>query len=64
LVAAQQVHSSPGVYILCFSFWDAKNLVDINLRGGLYAYSSSEACNEQPEQPSLPTPEGATVGED
>ncbi len=49
LISAQQVHNSPGDYILCFSFWDAKNLIDINVQGGLYIYSSSEAYTEEQE---------------
>ena len=49
LVSARQVHNSPGDYVLCFSFWDAKNLVDINVHGGTYVYSSSEAYTEEQE---------------
>jgi ribonuclease J len=49
LVSARQVRDSPGDYILCFSFWDAKNLIDINVQGGLYVYSSSEAYTEEQE---------------
>ncbi|MBI2912541.1 MAG: exonuclease, partial [Chloroflexi bacterium] len=49
LVSARQVHGSPGDYILCFSFWDCKNLIDINVRGGTYVYSSSEAYTEEQE---------------
>jgi ribonuclease J len=50
VVSPRQVHDSPGDYILCFSFWDAKNLIDINVRGGTYVYSSSEAYSEEQEQ--------------
>ena len=50
MVSARQVHSSPGDYILCFSFWDSKNLIDIDVRGGTYVYSSSEAYSEEQEQ--------------
>jgi len=49
LVSARQVHGSPGDYILCFSFWDAKNLIDIDVHGGTYVYSSSEAYTEEQE---------------
>lgn len=49
LVSPQDVRRSPGDYILCFSFWDAKNLIDINVRGGTYVYSSSEAYTEEQE---------------
>lgn len=50
LVSPRQVHDSPGDYILCFSFWDAKNLIDIDVQGGTYVYSSSEAYSEEQEQ--------------
>ncbi|MFB3053342.1 MAG: MBL fold metallo-hydrolase [Dehalococcoidia bacterium] len=50
LVSARHAHDSPGDYILCFSFWDAKNLIDINVHGGTYIYSSSEAYSEEQEQ--------------
>ena len=50
MVSARQVHSSPGDYILCFSFWDSKNLIDIDVRSGTYVYSSSEAYSEEQEQ--------------
>ena len=49
VVSARKVHDSPGDYILCFSFWDSKNLIDINVQGGLYVYSSSEAYTEEQE---------------
>ncbi len=49
LISARQVRESPGDYILCFSFWDSKNLIDINVQGGLYVYSSSEAYTEEQE---------------
>ncbi|MEE8385463.1 MAG: MBL fold metallo-hydrolase, partial [Dehalococcoidia bacterium] len=48
-VSPRQVHDSPGDYIVCFSFWDSKNLIDINVHGGLYVYSSSEAYTEEQE---------------
>ena len=47
MVAAPQIQSNPGDYILCFSFWDAKNLIDIKPQGGTYIYSTSEAYNEE-----------------
>jgi ribonuclease J len=34
-------------YILCFSFFDLKHLLDINPDGGVYIYSSSEAFSEE-----------------
>ena len=47
LVDPRDVSRDPGRYILCFSFWDIKNLLDIKPDGGLYIYSSSEAFNEE-----------------
>ena len=49
LVDALQVRQHPGDYIVCFSFWDLKNLIDIKPEGGLYIFSSSEAHNEEQE---------------
>ncbi|MEM2865730.1 MAG: ribonuclease J [Candidatus Hadarchaeales archaeon] len=43
------VAKNPEAYILCFSFWDIKNLLDIGTRGGTYIYSGSEAFNEEAE---------------
>ncbi len=36
-------------YILCFSFYDMKHLLDIKPSGGAYIYSSSEAFSEEQE---------------
>lgn len=37
-----------GDYILCLSFWDINELIDIKpSKGGLYIYSSSEAIDEE-----------------
>ncbi len=46
-VTPGQVQESPDEFILCFSFWDVKNLVDIHPQGGKYVYSSSEAYTEE-----------------
>lgn len=46
LVTGAQVASAQDEYILCFSFWDVKNLIDIEPRGGKYIYSSSEVYSE------------------
>jgi ribonuclease J len=48
-VGAEEIGRSPGEYILCFSFWDVKNLIDVQPRGGLYVFSSSEAYTEEQE---------------
>ena len=47
LVGAKDVGASPGDFVLCFSFWDLKNLVDIRPCGGRYIYSASEAFSEE-----------------
>ncbi|MFQ6019618.1 MAG: MBL fold metallo-hydrolase [Dehalococcoidia bacterium] len=46
-VTPEQVQGSPDMFVLCFSFWDVKNLIDIRPQGGRYIYSSSEAYTEE-----------------
>ncbi len=46
LIDARAVRREPGGYILCLSYWDIGNLVDLDPQGGTYLYSSSEAYNE------------------
>lgn len=41
------IAKAPESYILCFSFWDVKHLLDIKPSGGTYIYSSSEAYSEE-----------------
>ncbi len=47
LVKHSDVSQYPGNFILCFSFWDIKHLIDINVTGGLYIYSASEVYSEE-----------------
>lgn len=47
IIDSKDVASDPSSYILCFSFWDMKNLLDIKPEGGTYIYSSSEAFTEE-----------------
>ena len=48
VVQPQDIRQSEGGFILCLSFWDINELIDINpVNGGLYIYSSSEAFNEE-----------------
>ncbi len=50
LVSPDEIHTNPGRFILCLSFFDMKNLIDIDPPpGGLYIYSSSEAYEEEQE---------------
>lgn len=46
-VSAATVRSDPGGYVLCFSYYDLHELIDIQVEGGTYIYSSSEAYNEE-----------------
>ena len=43
------VTSAPENYILCFSLYDIKHLLDIKPQNGTYIYSSSEAFEEESE---------------
>lgn len=47
LVDASDIRREPGGFILCLSFWDIANLIDIEPSGGTYIYSSSEAYTEE-----------------
>ena len=47
LIGPRELQANAEAFILCFSFWDLKELVDIDPQGGLYIYSSSEAYNEE-----------------
>jgi ribonuclease J len=44
---ARAIRRDPGAYILCLSYWDICNLVDLEPDGGTYIYSSSEAHSEE-----------------
>ncbi len=47
VVEASTIRDEPGGYILCMSFFDIANLIDLEPDGGTYIYSSSEAHNEE-----------------
>ncbi|GAB4400037.1 MAG: ribonuclease J [Anaerolineales bacterium] len=48
LVSPEDVSRSPGEYILCFSLWDANDLLDLQgVEGGIYLYSSSRAYDDE-----------------
>ncbi len=49
IVDPVDVAKNPDAYILSFSFWDMKNLLDIKPKSGTYVYSSSEAFTEEAE---------------
>jgi ribonuclease J len=46
-ITPQEAAADLDRLILCFSFWDLDNLIDLNPRGGKYIYSSSEAYTEE-----------------
>jgi len=46
-VSAADVGSHPGEYIVCFSFFDIAELVDIDPQRGCWIYSSSEPHDEE-----------------
>lgn len=46
-VEPHEIAGNPGSYVLCFSFWDINNLMDIKPEGGKYIYSTSEAFSEE-----------------
>jgi ribonuclease J len=43
------VRAAPGDFLLAFSFWDMKHMVDLKPEKGHYLYSSSEAHSEEQE---------------
>ena len=47
LITPKDIATCPHDFILCFSFWDVNELIDIAPKGGLYLYSSSEVFNEE-----------------
>lgn len=44
---AQEISADPSGYILSFSFFDIKHIIDIHPENGLYLYSSSEPFDEE-----------------
>jgi ribonuclease J len=46
-VTAAQVQAEPGAYIVCMSFFDITELIDIDPSSGVWIYSSSEPHNEE-----------------
>ena len=48
-VTHTSIRENPDEYILCFSFFDMKHLLDIKPNGGTYIYSACEAFNEEME---------------
>jgi ribonuclease J len=48
-ISPTSIRKEPEKYLLCFSFYDLKHLLDIKPMGGTYIYSSSEAHSEEQE---------------
>jgi len=46
-ISHTKISNDPGEYVLCFSFFDLKHLLDIKPNGGAYIYSSSESFSEE-----------------
>lgn len=46
-VTAADVGARPGEFILCFSFFEVTELIDIDPSGGVWIYSASEPHNEE-----------------
>jgi ribonuclease J len=49
LVTAAELRRAPSQFILCFSVFDLKHLLDLEPEGGAYIYSNSEAHSEEQE---------------
>lgn len=47
LVTMAEIQKAQGEYILSFSYWDFTNLIDMEIEGGVYIYSTSEAYSEE-----------------
>jgi ribonuclease J len=45
----EEIRKNPDNFILCFSFFDMKHLLDIKPSGGTYIYSACEAFSEEME---------------
>jgi ribonuclease J len=48
-VDSEEIKDNPANFILCFSFFDMKHLLDIKPNGGTYIYSACEAFSEEME---------------
>ena len=48
-VTARQISRNPGDFVLCLSYYDLHELIDLDPAGGTTLYSSTEAFNEEME---------------
>jgi ribonuclease J len=47
LLDPREIAAAPGDHLLCFSYPDMNDLLDVAPKGGVYIYSSSEAYTEE-----------------
>mgnify|MGYP001059474237 CR=1 FL=1 len=47
VISASEIRERAQSFILCMSYWDATDLIDICPHGGTYLYSSSEVFDEE-----------------
>ena len=47
VITAREVNREPDGYVLCFSYYDLNELIDIGVYRGRYIYSSCEPFNEE-----------------
>ncbi|MEF3245268.1 MAG: MBL fold metallo-hydrolase [Caldisericaceae bacterium] len=47
VITIKEINDNQGDYIVCYSFWDMPNLLDMKIDSGAYIYSTSEAFNEE-----------------
>jgi len=48
IITLNDISKNPGDYIVCYSYWDMPNLLDLDIKDrGAYIYSTSEAYSEE-----------------
>lgn len=47
IITMDDLKKNIGDFIICYSYWDLVNLLDIDIEDGAYIYSSSEAYTEE-----------------
>lgn len=49
IITPNKLNNNLGDFIICYSFYDLVNLIDLNINDGAYIYSTSEAYSEEQE---------------
>jgi len=49
IITPKNLNENKGDFIICYSFFDLVNLLDLEINGGAYIYSTSEAYTEEQE---------------